>query len=87
MMARMPCVGDPRGGEETMEEVSGMGERSTKRLSGQSTLEYILVFLAVLLAVGAAATQFIQPKASKAIENSGAVLEKASVKLGTGLGL
>jgi len=64
-----------------------MGTGRTKRLSGQSTLEYILVFLAVILAVGVAATQFIQPKASKGIENSAITIEKASTKLVPGLGL
>ena len=71
----------------TPEEVSIMGTGRTKRLSGQSTLEYILVFLAVLLAVGTAAKTFMQPKAGKGIENSAATVEKASAKLGPGLGL
>jgi uncharacterized protein (UPF0333 family) len=80
-------VGDRPGAADTIEEVSGMGQLRRKRVRGQSTLEYILVFLAVLLAVGVAATQFIQPKASKAIESSSSTLEKASAKLGPGLGL
>lgn len=58
-----------------------------QRARGQSTLEYILVVGAILVAVIAAATAFMKPAADKAIKDSANVIQDSAGKLKAGLGL
>ena len=59
-------------------------KRGTK---GQSTLEYILVVAAILVAVIIAANGLIKPAVNTAMTDSGAIVTGASSKLKTGLGI
>lgn len=54
---------------------------------GQSTLEYILVLAAILVAIIAAAGTFMKPAAEKALQDSSGVITAATAKVKTGLGL
>ena len=66
--------------------VRGMGRTKGGR-RGQSTLEYILVLAAILVAVIAAANTLIKPAVTKAMTDSKDTIEGGSGKLKTGLGL
>ena len=59
------------------------GLQSSKR--GQSTLEYILVLAAVLLALIAAATQFVKPSADRTLSQSQQVIQNSANRIRTGL--
>lgn len=65
-----------------------MGEgRSRGPRRGQSTLEYILVLAAILVAVIVAAGGLIKPAVNKAMTDSKDTIESATGKLKAGLGL
>ncbi len=59
----------------------------TRYNHGQSTLEYILVVAAILVAVIVAANQFVKPAVSKSMEDSSSVITGATSQLKTRLGL
>ena len=63
-----------------------MGKRVQGR-GGQSTLEYILVLAAILVAVILMANSQIKPATENALKNSASVINSASNKLANGLGL
>ena len=65
--------------------VQGVKERRLRR--GQSTLEYILIIAAILVAVIAAAGTLIKPAVTKTMTESSNVIKNASDKIGKGLGL
>ena len=58
-----------------------------RMICGQSTLEYILIIAAILVAVIAAASTLIQPAVTQAMKDSSGVIEDASGKVAKGLGL
>ena len=64
---------------------SSRRQQSTAR--GQSTLEYILIIAAVLVAVIVAANGVIKTNVSTAMNDAGAVITGASGKLGSSMGL
>ena len=55
--------------------------------SGQSTLEYILVVAAIILALIAVATNLMRPAVEKTLTDSSTAMKNASGKLQQGLGL
>ncbi len=61
--------------------------RSERVRRAQSTLEYILVLAAVLLAVVVAAKEFIFPAVKTSMTESKGVIEKSSQKMKTELDL
>lgn len=62
----------------------GVAARSVR---GQSTLEYILVFAAILVAVIVAANSLIRPAVNAQMTNTNQMIENSSDNLQTGLGL
>ncbi|MBI3319021.1 MAG: class III signal peptide-containing protein [Candidatus Omnitrophica bacterium] len=54
---------------------------------GQSTLEYILVLAAILVAVILAANSLIRPAVTQQMTQSGAIINGAANNLKTNLGL
>jgi len=68
------------------EEVEGMKE-SRRACRGQSTLEYILVLAAILVAVIAAAGSLVRPAVNQAMTDSTQTITAATGKLKAGLGL
>ena len=52
-----------------------------RKVRGQSTLEYILVLAAVLLALIAAATVAIRPAADQTLNQAGAMMQNSANKL------
>ena len=62
-------------------------DQRTSACRGQSTLEYILIIAAILVAVVAAAGTLIKPAVTKTMTDSGDVIKAASGKVKTGLGL
>ena len=70
------------------EEVGRMGGRGGNRRGGQSTLEYILVVAAILVAVIAAAGSLIRPAVEEhMMQDAADTIEAATGELKTGLGL
>ncbi len=57
------------------------------RTRGQSTLEYILVLAAIVVAIIAAANTLVRPAVNTAMTNSSTVITGATNRLRTGLGL
>ena len=62
-----------------------MNRQDTRRMRGQSTLEYVLIMAAVLAAVIAASVAF-STKAQSTIDKSGEAVGSAADKIKTGLG-
>ena len=54
---------------------------------GQSTVEYLLVLLAVLLAVGAAANAMLRPAVEQMLADSSQVIRDSAAKVKAKLGL
>ena len=54
---------------------------------GQSTLEYILVLAAIIVAVIVAANMLVRPAVDKSMKNSSMVIENSTQKLQEKLGL
>jgi hypothetical protein len=54
---------------------------------GQSTIEYLLVLLAIALAVGAAATIWIRPAVDQMLAESSQVIRDSATKVKVKLGL
>lgn len=52
-----------------------------RRKKGQSILEYVIVLTAIVAAIAFAATRFIGPAASKALEDSSGSIEGATSRL------
>ena len=71
------------------EEVNQMqrSSRSWARRRGQSTLEYVLVFMVIVAAVIVIANTAMAPAVNKVITDSANVINNASNKLQVGLGL
>ena len=64
-----------------------MKQRVGRRVSGQSTLEYILVIAAVLIAVVAVTVAALRPAVGKMSNEAANTISAASEKVKTGLGL
>ena len=54
--------------------------RQRDRRTGQSTVEYLLVVVAVLLAVIYGVKALLQPKVETQMTNAGALMDKASAE-------
>jgi type II secretory pathway pseudopilin PulG len=52
-----------------------------RRKRGQSILEYVIVLTVIVAAIAYAATKFIGPTVSRALERSGGSIDKASDQL------
>ena len=65
-------------------EMKRIGEHQRR---GQSTLEYILVLAAIIVAVIIGANTIIKPAVTTTMTDSKAVIEAASKKVQAGLGL
>lgn len=61
---------------------AGTQARRGRRARGQSTLEYILVIAAVLLAILAAVVKVLTPAVDKTVTDSGSIVNRASAQLG-----
>ena len=64
-----------------------MAQQHEAMRSGQSTLEYILVLSAILVAVILAANNLVKPAATQTMDDATQTMTAASAKLKTGLGL
>ena len=65
----------------------GMHRTGRGSRRAQSTLEYILVLAAILVAAIIAATNLIRPAVNQSMDDSQKVITKASAKVAGGLGL
>ena len=70
---------------DTREEVKQMVKN--RRSKGQSTLEYILVLAAIIVAIIAATNTLVRPAINTAMTDSSNVITGATNRLQTGLGL
>ena len=70
---------------ETWGKKAGM--RRQQRPRGQSTVEYALVTAVVIVAVIAAATNWIGPAVEQTLDDAATVIDSASGKVGTGVGV
>lgn len=64
-----------------------MKQRVGRRISGQSTLEYILVIAAVLIALVAVTVQLLQPAVQRMTTESANTISGAAGKVKSSLGL
>ncbi len=61
--------------------------RDARRARGQATLEYTLIIAAVIAAVAVAATTLVKPAVNKTMTDTSDMMQNASGKMKTGLGL
>lgn len=66
--------------------VRGMQETTQGFRRGQSTIEYILVAVAVLLAVMYGVKTVLEPKIQSRMDQAGQIIDKAGAALGTATG-
>ena len=63
------------------------GEKMVKKIKSQSTVEYILLLAALVLAILYGITTVIAPRTQAQYDNSGSIMEKASQELATATGV
>ena len=66
---------------------TGVGVAQKRSWQGQSTLEYILVLAAIIVAVIVGANSVVNTGVTSAMSDAGSTISGASSKLKTGIGL